>query len=271
MSNFKERVIVALDFCDMHSTRNLLDELEGKAFFYKIGFELFTSCGARSVEMVKERGCSVFLDLKFHDIPNTVLKSVAAAGKLGADIINVHASGGMEMMAAAVKGAGDAADMTGKRPKIIAVTMLTSLSDEDVRHVFYPTPLINHKNAAGDILGSGLASGLALHLAGLAKDSGLDGVVCSGLESRGIKNAFGSDFITVTPGIRLKSGMTAETTGNARNRLPGDQKRTVTPSEAFHSGADYIVVGREVTASPKPSRVLLEIHSDIEKNFSGEL
>ena len=277
MENFRERVIVALDYGDMRSVRRLLDELEGKAFFYKIGFELFTSCGIKSVELVKGYGCKLFLDLKFHDIPNTVFKAVLSAGKLGADIVNVHASGGIDMMKAAKAGAEDAAAITGKKMDVIAVTVLTSLSDGDVKLVLQcgaektaaEGGVIASPDAAGGIM---TASGLAVHLAKLAKISGLDGAVCSGLESLKIKEAAGGDFITVTPGIRLKAekcgaGSSGRPAGRVTPKAAGDQKRVVTPSEAFSSGADYIVVGREITASANPAAALFNVYSDIEDNF----
>jgi orotidine-5'-phosphate decarboxylase len=247
MKNFKEKVIIALDYSDMYPVKRLLEKLKGESYFYKIGFELFTSCGAESVKAVKDYGCKVFLDLKYHDIPNTVYKAVKSAGKLGADIINVHASGGVDMMKAAKTGGEEAADITGGHIDIVAVTVLTALSGEDVKRIFYD--LIEYKNCGG------IVPALALHLAKLAKISGLDGVVCSGRESLEIKNALGEGFKTITPGIRLKK------TGRT-----DDQKRTATPSEAFNSGADYIVVGREVTGADSPADALQNIYRDIEEN-----
>ncbi|MHB1661095.1 MAG: orotidine 5'-phosphate decarboxylase [bacterium] len=267
MENFKEKVIIALDYSDLKPVRQLLEKLKGRAFFYKIGFELFTSCGMKSVELVKDYGGKIFLDLKFHDIPNTVYKAVKSAGKSGADIINVHASGGADMMKAAKRGGEEASGITGKHIDIIAVTVLTNLSNADISRIFYNLGTLNMPdggisagsgretlNASGGENGAGIAYDLALHLAGLAKASGLDGVVCSGHESLKIKNAFGADFKTVTPGIRLK----AET---------GDQKRVMAPSAAFCAGADYIVVGREITNADNPADALSDVYSDIEKSI----
>lgn len=267
MENLKEKVIIALDYSDLEHVKRLLEKLKGKAYFYKIGFELFTSCGMKSIELVKDYGGKIFLDLKFHDIPNTVYKAVKSAGKSGADIINVHASGGTDMMKAAKKGGEEAACVTGKHIDIIAVTVLTNMSNADVRRIFYNFETINEQdggisarsgsetlNGTGVENGAGIAYDLALHLAGLAKASGLDGVVCSGHESLKIKNAFGADFKTVTPGIRLRAEA-------------GDQKRVMTPSAAFGAGADYIVVGREITNADNPADALSNVYSDIENNF----
>ncbi|MHB1546696.1 MAG: orotidine-5'-phosphate decarboxylase, partial [bacterium] len=214
----------------------------------------FTACGAESVDLVKSYGCKVFLDLKYHDIPNTVYKAVKSAGKLGADIINVHASGGMDMMKAAKMGAEEASFAAGRHIDVIAVTVLTSLSDADVQQIFYgfEKPPVSRD--------------LALHLAELAKTSGLDGVVCSGHESLEIKNTLGQNFKTVTPGIRLKAKNTEKTAGI--KRLNDDQKRVMSPSEAFNAGADYIVVGREITGAENPADALADIYSDIENNIN---
>jgi len=275
MENFKEKIIIALDYSDLKPVRELLEKLKGRAYFYKIGFELFTSCGAESVKLVKDYGCKVFLDLKYHDIPNTVYKAVKAAGKLGADIINVHASGGLDMMKAAKTAGEEASHAAGRHIDVIAVTVLTSLSDADVKRIFYNF-YNNKEKGRGDA--EGTASGLALHLAKLAGTAGLDGVVCSGLESLAIKNAMGRDFKTVTPGIRLKAksaggdsvlqvsggtseGKTAETGLKQRDK-DGGQKRIMTPSEAFKAGADYIVIGREITDAENPADALADIHSD---------
>ncbi len=266
MKNLKEKIIIALDYDSLQHAKELLEKLKGRAYFYKIGFELFTSCGADSVSLVKDYGCKVFLDLKYHDIPNTVYKAVKSAGKLGADIINVHASGGIDMMKAAKNGAEEASYAAGNHIDIIAVTVLTSLSDADVKQVFYglkesamPLPSENEEGAAA----YGVSSDLALHLAELAKISGLDGVVCSGHESVKIKNTLGRNFKTVTPGIRLKTKNAGKAAGI--NGLGGDQKRTMSPYEAFNAGADYIVVGREITSADNPSEALGLIYADIDK------
>ncbi|MCL4322494.1 MAG: orotidine-5'-phosphate decarboxylase [Deltaproteobacteria bacterium] len=253
MKNFKERVIIALDYDNLDSVRNILERLKGEAYFYKIGSALFTSCGIQSVKLVRDYGCRIFLDLKFHDIPNTVYNAVKSAGELGADIINIHASGGVDMMKSAKKGAIEAAKKTGKNIDVIAVTILTSLAQEDLRDIFYYSGHgVNSENLKSG--NEGNVSNLVLHLAELAKISGLDGVVCSGYESIEIKKVLGDNFKTIVPGIRLKTGKI------------DDQKRIMTPSAAFNSGADYIVIGREITGADSPADALQNIYSDIEKN-----
>ena len=274
MENFKERVIIAIDYNNLKSVKDILERLKGEAYFYKIGSELFTSCGSQSIGLIKDYGCKIFLDLKFHDIPNTVYNAVKSAGELGVDIINVHASGGIEMMKSAKRGGIEAAKKTGKSIDIIAVTVLTNLAREDIKDIFYYfEDRVNsdnlNKNHA-DILRN-----LVLHLAKLAKISGLDGVVCSGYESLEIKKNLGDDFKTITPGIRLKRGNYAAEVqrslkaGNIKNIEDGmridDQKRIMTPSMAFNSKADYIVVVREVTASNDPLDALKAIYNDIER------
>jgi orotidine-5'-phosphate decarboxylase len=258
--NFKDKIIIALDYDDLKPVKNLLDKLEGKIFFYKVGFELFTSCGEKSVKFIKDRGCKVFLDLKYHDIPNTVYKAVKAAGKLGADIINVHASGGTEMMSAAKKAAEEASEYAGRHIDIIAVTVLTSLSDGDVNGIFY-----DYKESG--VCNEGISSDLAIHLARLAKISKLDGVVCSARESLNIKKTFGNDFKTVTPGIRTKT-ISDNIITNCADNSKDDQKRVMTPYEAFNAGADYIVVGREITGAADPVGAFNKIYADIKDNMN---
>lgn len=257
MEDFKERVIIALDYDNLSSIRRLVERLKGEAYFYKIGSEAFTSCGINAIDLIKDCGGKIFLDLKFHDIPNTVYRAVKSAGKLGVDIINVHASGGVDMMRAAKRGAEEASDITGKNIDVIAVTVLTNLSDADINRIFY-----NIKNNASGGLDKNIVSDLALHLAESAKISGLDGVVCSGHESLRIKNILGGGFKAITPGIRLKSD-----NKNINKAIPADdQKRVMTPSAAFNSGADYIVVGRGITAAANPEDALQNIYHDIENN-----
>lgn len=289
--NIKEKVIIALDFDDLKQVKLMLKKLQGTAFFYKIGFELFTSCGIKSVELVKDCGCKIFLDLKYHDIPNTVYKAVRSAGKLGADIINVHASGGVSMMKAAKKAGMEAEAETGRHADIIAVTVLTSLSDDDVSRIFYglgesagnPDTAGKSRTGRGGAASASFAkdaglagkksekesisSNLALHFAKLAHISGLDGVVCSGLESLKIKNLFGKNFKTVTPGIRMMKADNGAGGKVLEGRIGDDQKRIMTPSEAFNAGADYIVVGREVTGAGNPAEALASIYGDIENNL----
>ncbi len=264
MKNFKERVIIALDYNNLNSVKDVLERLKGEAFFYKIGSELFTSCGNQSIELVRDYGCKVFLDLKFHDIPNTVYNAVKSAGELGVDIINVHASGGGEMMKSAKQGGVDATKKTGKKIDIIAVTILTNLAEEDVMGIFY-----HSEDGCGSAAVFGnIVDNLVLHLARLAKISGLDGVVCSGHESLKIKKVLGDGFKTITPGIRLKKSSYMKDKDicsvNVDMRID-DQKRVMTPFQAFSSKADYIVVGREVTASNNPLEALKTIYRDVER------
>lgn len=248
--NLNERIIIALDYDNLDSARKLLKILGGEAVYFKIGFELFTAEGKAAVHEIKNTGSRVFLDLKFHDIPNTVYKSVRAAGLIGADMVNVHASGGYEMMTAAKRGAEEAFSVTGKPMEVIAVTVLTSLSDDDVKSIY-----------CNDFKENISAGELALKLAKSAKDAGLDGVVCSGHESGAIKNEIGSTFITVVPGVRLGTKNAGNMYGN--NKVDGDQKRVITPGVAFKQGADYIVVGREITGAADPLKAFNDIKEDI--------
>ncbi len=273
LNNFNDKIIIALDYDDLKPVKNLLDKLEGRAIFYKVGFELFTSCGEKSVKFIKERGCKVFLDLKYHDIPNTVYKAVKAAVKLGSDIINVHASGGTEMMAAAKKAVGEASKDAGRHIDIIAVTILTSLSGSDINRIFYDykdyKEVIQEKGNECGVYKEGISSDLTMHLARLAKISKLDGVVCSGRESLNIKKTLGNDFKTITPGIRTKTGSDNKIT-NCADNSKDDQKRVMTPSEAFNAGADYIVIGREITGAADPACAFDKIYADIKNNVNTQ-
>jgi len=262
-NDYKKKVIVALDFNNIEDARTLIDKLEGEVYIYKVGLELFLNCGNEILIFLKKSGYKIFLDLKFYDIPNTVYNAVKSVGLLGADIINVHASGGIEMMKAAKKGLSEAQERADKKIELFAVTVLTSLSSEDIREVFdfhdNSAPFGHPENTAGSI---------ALHLAGLAKKSGLDGVVCSPLESLGIKKMFGEDFKTITPGIRLKeNNIKKQNVSGEENSVKNrhdDQKRIMTPSEAFRNKADYIVVGRPITRAAEPLASLKNIYREIQ-------
>jgi orotidine-5'-phosphate decarboxylase len=225
------RIIVALDYADANSAKALVDRLDPVACKIKIGKELFTAAGPSFVATVAQRGFDIFLDLKFHDIPNTVAQACKAAAQLGVWMINVHALGGRAMMNAA----SEAIESAAHKPKVIAVTVLTSMTETDLREV-------------------GIESGSlaqVMRLAELASDCGLDGVVCSALEATAIRDRLGSRFLRVTPGIRLPED------------APGDQKRIVTPQLAILSGSSYLVVGRSVTRSVDPLAVLARINSEI--------
>ncbi len=216
-----KNLIVALDLATADDALELVDRLGEPTEFYKVGAQLFTSAGPALVRELKDRGKQVFLDLKYHDIPYTVARSVEAAASLGVDMLTVHASGGSTMMQAA----RDAAGTDG--PALLGVTLLTSLSGTDV------------EEAWGKELRS-IRDDVA-RLAALAADAGLDGVVASALEVEALKRRHGSAFLAVTPGIRPEGGES------------GDQTRVATPAEAIRAGADHLVVGRPVHAAEDPA------------------
>lgn len=233
-----ERIIVALDFPDSRGAERLLKQLEGIPCYMKVGMELFYAAGPQFVVKLKEAGYNVFLDLKLHDIPNTVKGGSASVTRLGVDMFNVHAAGGRAMMEAAREGVEQA--MSGRagavKPVLIGVTHLTSTSQ----------PVMNDEiGIAGPI------EEAVLRYAAMAKQSGLDGVVASPLEVTRIKERCGDSFATVTPGIRPA--------GSAI----GDQSRVMTPREAFAQGTDYIVIGRPVTGAPDPRQALEQIVESI--------
>ena len=228
------RVIVALDFPDAAAALAMAARLDPALCRVKVGKELFVAAGPAVVESLHARGFEVFLDLKFHDIPNTVAGAVRAAARLGVWMVNVHASGGSAMMRAAREAAAGFA----RPPLVIAVTVLTSLADADLAEIGFP---------------GGAAENVS-RLAGLARASGLDGIVCSAEEAAMVRGAFGPAFVTVTPGIRLP--------GDAK----GDQSRVVTPQDAVRQGAHYLVIGRPVTQSADPEATL---HA-IARSLAGE-
>lgn len=222
------RIMVALDFPGADAALRLVKALEGIPCWLKVGMELFYAAGPQFVAGLKERGYRVFLDVKMHDIPNTVKGGAASIARLGVDLFNVHAAGGLRMMEAAREGAESAAGLPG-RPLVIAVTQLTSTS----RRVM---------NEEIGIPGS--TEEAVVRYAELARRAGLAGVVASAREVRAIKTACGADFVTVTPGIRPASA--------ARD----DQERVMTPREALEQGTDYLVIGRPITAAPDPREAL---------------
>lgn len=225
------RVIVALDFPDEKSMSRLVDRLEPGQCRLKIGKELFTRLGPAVVEKLAARGFDIFLDMKYHDIPNTVAKACVAASNLGVWMVNVHALGGRRMMAAA----REALDNLRKPPLLIAVTVLTSMEEKDLREVgIDATPAVAAEN-----------------LAGLAREEGLDGVVCSAHEAQAMRARFGPEFVLVTPGIRLAGDAGA------------DQRRIMTPTDAIKAGADYLVIGRSITHSDEPLEKLQAINAEI--------
>jgi orotidine-5'-phosphate decarboxylase len=219
--NAHEKLIVALDFDRLAPALQMASRLAGLAGMFKIGRELFTAEGPRAVERLARRGAGIFLDLKFHDIPNTVAGAVRAAAELpGVRLVNVHALGGKEMMRAAAR----AVVGLKNRPKVLGVTLITSMDEEALREV--------------GILGP--PAKRVVKLARLAKLAGLDGVVASPLEVADIRLACGKQFLTVVPGIRPSAAQ------------KNDQVRTATPGEAIRAGADYLVVGRPITAAKDP-------------------
>ena len=225
--------IVALDVTDANTALKIVDELGDLCRFYKIGGELYTAEGPEVVRVVAGRGASVFLDLKFHDIPNTVRGAVRSAASIGAQLITVHASGGRAMLAAALEGAREVASAC----EIFAVTVLTSL-DNRALSVAWGRPVSSIPDEV-------------LRLAQLARDEGLHGIVCSGEEAAAVRDRFGDSVATLVPGVRLA--------GSARN----DQARVVTPHEAAVAGARYIVVGRAVTAAKSPRDAMSEVLTDL--------
>lgn len=215
-------VIVACDFSSKEETMAFLDKFERRKPFVKIGMELFYAEGPEIVREIKARGHKIFLDLKLHDIPNTVKKSMAVLSRLDVDMTNLHAGGTIAMMEAAIEGL---TRPDGTRPLLIAVTQLTSTSEERMKNDL----LINEK-----------MDKVVMHYAHNAKVAGLDGVVCSPVEAGKVHETCGKDFLTVTPGVRFADGD------------KGDQVRVMTPEQAKKIGSDYIVVGRPITAAADP-------------------
>ena len=225
------KIIVALDYPHAAPALELVQRLEPSLCRLKVGKELFTVAGPQFVEQLQKRGFDVFLDLKFHDIPNTTAQACKAAASLGVWMVNVHALGGRRMM----ETAREALANVSNRPKLIAVTVLTSMAQED-------------------LLGIGITASpaeMVLRLAGLAKDSGLDGVVCSAQEASALRQQCGKDFCLVTPGIR------------PANAAANDQSRIMTPSAALEAGSSYLVIGRPITQAADPLVALKEISQDI--------
>ena len=215
-------VIIACDFDSAEKTFAFLDKFTDKKPFVKIGMELYYAEGPSIVREIKRRGHKIFLDLKLHDIPNTVKKGMAVLSRLDVDMTNLHASGTKRMMQAAIEGL---TRPDGTRPILIAVTQLTSTDQESMEN---------------DLLIKEPIDRVVMHYASCAKEAGLDGVVCSPLEAGKVHDCCGRDFVTVTPGVRFADGDV------------GDQKRVMTPAEANRIGSDYIVVGRPITAAEDP-------------------
>ncbi len=215
-------VIIACDFDSKEKVLNFLDLFKDKKPFVKIGMELYYAEGPQIVKEIKERGHKIFLDLKLHDIPNTVKKAMSVLSRLDVDMCNLHAAGATTMMRGALEGLTRA---DGTRPILIAVTQLTSTDQETMER---------------DLLINKPIDQVVMHYAKVSADAGLDGVVCSPLEAQKVHDVCGENFLTITPGIRFADGEV------------GDQKRIMTPAEARRIGSDYIVVGRPITAAEDP-------------------
>lgn len=220
-------LIIALDFSNMEETKTFLKTFKKEELFLKVGMELFYEEGPEIIKLLKNQGHRIFLDLKLHDIPNTVNRAMSRLAKVGCDLVNVHAAGGIEMMKAAMEGL-DAGTPAGKeRPKCIAVTQLTSTSESQmIAEQLIPVTL----------------SQSVMHYASLSKEAGVDGVVCSALEVADLRSSFGEEFLTVVPGIRL------------RDSEVQDQVRVASPDFAREAGVSAIVVGRPITRSSDPLR-----------------
>ncbi|WP_305883383.1 orotidine-5'-phosphate decarboxylase [Brevibacillus ruminantium] len=236
-TDIRERMIVALDFATMDEVKRCLGQLDGLIRYVKVGMELAYAEGPAIVHFLKERGLKVFLDLKVHDIPNTAKGAMRSLARHGVDMVNVHAAGGVAMMAAAREGLEQGTTAGAARPLLIAVTMLTSTGKETMnRELALP----------------GEVEDVVVHYAKMTQQAGLDGVVASPLEVPMIKQAAGQSFITVTPGIRPLGAD------------KGDQTRITTPEQAFKLGSDYLVIGRAITEATDPARAWEKIVTDVE-------
>ena len=232
-----ERIFVALDLTDVKAARLLAQKLSGRVGGFKLGLEFFAANGPDGVRAIVDLDLKVFLDLKFHDIPNTVAGAVRSAMATGASILNVHASGGLNMMRAAAQAATEGAAMHGfARPIVAAVTVLTSMDECDLEAVGQPTPL--HEQV--------------IRLAKLTKSAGLDGVVCSPKEAAAVRELCGDSFVRIVPGIRPSWSAT------------DDQKRFTTPKQALSDGASYLVIGRPITQADDPVEAAFRIAAELE-------
>ena len=245
MEKARQKLIVAIDFPSLEPALEISQSLSKVVGMFKINIQLFTAAGPAAVEKLRQLGPEIFLDLKFHDIPNTLKGAVASALSLpGVRLFNIHALGGMEMMRAAAKERDDCKLPAAQRPKVLGVTILTSMDNAALRKVGIGGP----------------ASKRVVTLARLAKKAGLDGVVASPEEARAIRRACGKDFLIVVPGIRpgVDGG-----SGRASKGQKDDQARISTPVEAIRAGADYLVVGRPITAAPDPAAAARAIVDEI--------
>lgn len=236
MINAKDRLIIALDFPTMDKAVELVEKLGDTASFYKVGLELFLNSKGKMVEYLAEKGKKIFLDLKFHDIPNTTAMASVFAAKENVFMFNVHATGGKKMMSKVV----EEAKKINEKSLLIAVTILTSLSEEEVKETFLTEASIKE---------------LAMNLAKLTKEAGMDGVVCSPWEAKYIKEALGKEFKTVCPGVRPAWSAT------------NDQTRIMTPKNAILNGCDFLVVGRPITKNEDPVNATKLVLAEIEEGL----
>ncbi|MED1947434.1 MULTISPECIES: orotidine-5'-phosphate decarboxylase [Brevibacillus] len=241
LTDIRERMIVALDFSTLDEVKKCIDPLQGHIRYVKVGMELAYAEGPAIVSFLKEKGLNVFLDLKVHDIPNTAKGAMRNLARLGADMVNVHAAGGVTMMAAAREGLEQGTAAGAARPLLIGVTMLTSTGLQTMNQ---------------ELAIPGAVEDVVVHYAMMTKQAGLDGVVASPLEVPMIKKAAGDAFITVTPGIRPLGAD------------QGDQTRITTPEQAFRLGSDFIVIGRAITGAKDPVGVWESIVAAVEKDRS---
>lgn len=245
ISNSKavDKLIFALDAASFEEAESWIGLLSGHVGMFKVGKELFTAAGPKIVDSIKLRGQRVFLDLKFHDIPNTVARAAESAVRLGVDMFNVHASGGSKMISETVDAVRAAAAKNGQaKPIVLAVTVLTSLNDDDLREIGF-------EKTTND---------LVLRLARMAQKAGADGVVASPQDISALRASLGDDFILVTPGIR-----------SAQDAVKDDQKRTLSAQEAVQLGADYIVVGRPIRKAADPLAACLQIVREISAGMAA--
>jgi orotidine-5'-phosphate decarboxylase len=242
--DLREKLILSVDLDDAAAAYSLIDKLAAYVKYYKIGLQLITKDGPRMVMTLKRKGLKIFYDAKFYDIPQTVYNAAYEATRLGVNMMNVHASGGPDMIARAKEGITAASDkLQVEKPKLLAVTVLTSMESKDLKKI------LDVKMSAKDMV---------LRLATMAKKSGADGVVCSPQEIKLIKKELGDDFIVVTPGIRMD------------NAKKDDQKRIMNPKEAIAAGADYIVVGRPILQAEDKLAAVEKILKMIKEGYNNE-
>jgi len=240
-TELSDRVIIALDVATFDEARQLMEQLSNKAGMFKVGSQLFTSVGPDIIREIKGKGKRLFLDLKFHDIPNTVARASEVATELGVDMFNVHVSGGLEMMRAAAEATKSKASELGiEKPIILGVTILTSIDALTFQQDFASSNSLQEQ---------------IVYMARLAQRAGLDGVVASPQEIQFIRIACGNDFVVVTPGVRPEWA------------AQDDQKRTMTPAEALAAGANYVVIGRPIYQSPEPANALERVLQQLEDGF----